>query len=330
MPTSSPQSSPSRRSRFAVLAAATLVALLFAEVVLRIYFPQVGKLRQLIVSTDDERGFEPKRNVALSFAGVFSPLSRAVEWQTNSQGLRDDRDVIEDSERFRVAVFGDSETFGWALPLEETFQRQMEAIDPRVEVLNFGVPGYNVTNVRHHLELNVPRFDPDLVIYLVNKNDFNEPVTFSLLSYSHVLLHLRFLWHFTVAKPIRRMHRSDADRLTRFGDEINRMTALLAERDVPFIVGFLKWRNHTAVRDFEVGARPVRARRFRRDLVNVKDVVRGEPREDGHYARSAHGKMAALFCGIISEAPNSACVPADWQPDAFAARGVARSGAFAE
>jgi hypothetical protein len=253
-----------------------------------------------------------------------------VERQTNSQCLRDDREVVGDSERFRVAVFGDSETFGWALPLEETFQRQMETIDPRVEVLNFGVPGYNVTNVRHHLELNVPRFDPDLVIYLVNKNDFNEPVTFSPLSYSHVLLHVRFLWHFTVAKPIRRMHRDDAARLALFGDEINRMTGLLAERDTPFIVGFLKWRNHTAVRDFDGDMNPVRARRFRRELVNVKDVVRGEPREDGHWARSAHGKIAKLFCGLISETPNSGCVPHGWRPEAVAARVVAPSAAFAE
>lgn len=308
-------SRPSRRSRLALLAAASLAALLAAEGVLRVWFPQVGKLRQLVVSTDDERGFAVRPGIEVRFAGVFSPLSRTVVWQTNRQGLRDDHEIGPPSWRYRVATYGDSETFGWAVPLEDTFQRQMQALDSRVEVLNFGVPGYNVTNVRDHLERTVPHFEPDLVIYLVNKNDFNEPVSFSPLSYSHVLLHLRFLWHFTVAKKIRLMHRDAQERLATFGREVDRMSRFLGARGTPFVVGFLRWSNHEAVRDGEHDRVS-----YRRELVNVREVVHGQPREDGHYASAAHRRMAALFCGVIAGESVGGCVPPGWSRAAVAAR----------
>jgi hypothetical protein len=301
-------------------AAASLVALLLAEGALRVYFPEVGKLRQLVVSTADDRGYAPKPSFRISFDGVFAPLSRGVIWQTNAEGLRDDRDVGPTTERFRVATYGDSETFGWSVALEDTFQRRMEAIDPRVEVLNFGVPGYNVTNIRDQIERTLPRFRPDLVIYLVNKNDTNEPVAFTPLSHSHVLLHLRFLWHFTVAQRARHVTRHSERRREVFGGEVDRMTRFLDSRDTPFVLGFLKWTNREAVPEYHPQPTPFdssafrehAARRFRREFVDVKAVVRGEPKEDGHMAVSAHRKMAALFCSRISRAAAGACIPPGW------------------
>jgi hypothetical protein len=165
------------------------------------------------------------------------------------------------------------------------------------------------------MERTVPRFDPDLVIYLVNKNDFNEPVHFTPLSYSHVLLHLRFLWHFTVGKKIRLMQRGGADRLAMFGREVDRMTRFLADRGTPFLVGFLRWSNSRAVWESDYGEPP-----FRRELVNVRSVVHGQPRVDGHYARAAHRRMAALFCQVIAGSGDGRCVPPRFHRDAVAAR----------
>jgi len=296
-----------------------------------VWFPQVGKLRQLVVSTDDDRGFAPRPNSSIPFDGVFTPLSRSIVWQINSEGLRHDGDIAGAGDRFRVAAYGDSETFGWAVALEETFERQMEAIDPRVEVLNFGVPGYNVTNVRDHLERTVPRFQPDLALYLVNKNDFNEPVNFTPLSYSHVLLHLRFLWHFSIGKQLRLASRDRSERLETFADEVERMTRFLERRDTPFLIGFLKWKNRKSVREYVPstpdalsGMRtPPASGRFRREFVNVAAVLKGEPKEDTHYIQSAHRKIAVLFCDVItgrsatdrilSEPSGQNCTPMNWR-----------------
>jgi hypothetical protein len=306
---SHPGSASSRRSRLVVLAVATTLSLGSAEVGLRIFSPQLAKLRQLVEPTGDERGFAPKPGTRLDFNGVFEPLTRPIVWQTNADGFRDDHEVGPPNECFRVATYGDSETFGWSVALEDTFQRQMEAIDPRVEVLNFGVPGYQVVNIRKQLERSLPRFQPDLAIYLVNKNDFNKPPQVTLVSRSHLLLHVHFFWHFTIGKRIRLATREGPDRLEMFANEVDRMTRVLEERDTPFVLAFLRWRNREALRDYV----PRGSERFRREYVNVAEVIDGEPKEDIHYAASAHRKMAALFCRAISGAPEGSCIPPGWR-----------------
>lgn len=312
--------SHSRVFGLALSAAATLIALVLAEAALRLLLPEVGKLRELVTSTDDERGFAPKPGLRIPFDGVFSPLRRTIVWQTNAEGLRHEGEVGSATERFRVATYGDSETFGWAVELEDTFQRQMERLDPRVEVLNFGVPGYNVTNVRAHLEGTLSRYQPDLVLYLVNKNDFNEPVTFTALSYSHLLLHLRFLWHFTIGKQLRLGARDTLERREIFAREVERMTCFLEARDTPFVLGFLRWKNRTSLREHVSRSLAASASgRFRRELVDVQAALEGERKEDTHYAEPAHRKLAALLCRVISGGAGGSCVPPAWRREGPAA-----------
>jgi hypothetical protein len=291
-----------------VLATATILSLLVSEGMLRLFSPQLAKLRQLVELTDDGRGFAPKAGARIDFGGVFESLRRPVVWQTNGDGFRDDRDVGPPGDRFRIATYGDSETFGWSVALEETFQKRMEAIDPRVEVLNFGVPGYQVINIRAQMERTLSRFEPDLVLYLVNKNDFNEPPGLTSWSKSHLLLHLHFLWHFTVGKQLRLATREGEDKLRMFADEVDRMTRDLEARDTPFLLAFLRWRNRTAVRNYTPRSP---AGHFRREYIDVKPAVAGEPKEDIHFAASAHRKMAALFCEAISGRPDR-CIPPEW------------------
>jgi len=299
-----------RPSRIVVFAAATILSLALGEVGLRVFSPKLAKLRELVEITGDERGFAPRPSRRIDFDGVFERLTHPIVWQTNSAGLRADHEVGQPGKRFRVATYGDSETFGWSVALEDTFQRQMEARDPRVEVLNFGVPGYQVINVRKQLERTLPQFKPDLAIYLVNKNDFNEPPQLTSWSQSHLLLHLHFLWHFTVGKKIRLATRDGADRLVMFADEVDLMTHRLEERDTPFILAFLKWKNRDIVRDYVPAGR---SGRFHRDYVNVKEIIDNEPKEDIHYAASAHRKMAVLFCEAISGSADGSCIPPGWE-----------------
>jgi len=316
----------SRRSRIFVLIAATVVSLSAAEMALRIFSPQIAKLRQLVELTGDERGFAPRPSMQIEFDGVFETLKRPVLWQTNAAGFRADHDVTgPPAERFRVATYGDSETFGWAVALEETFQRQMEAIDPRVEVLNFGVPGYQVINVRTQLERTLPRYRPDLAIYLVNKNDFNEPPQLTSWSKSHLLLHMHFLWHFTVGKQIRLTTRDGEDRLQMFAEEVDRMTRVMEQHDTPFVLAFLKWRNHDAVRAYSPQSP---AKHFRRELVNVHPLVDREPREDIHYTASAYRKLAIYFCQMISGVEAGSCVPPGWSRGDSAVAEVAAAATF--
>jgi len=79
----------------------------------------------------------------------------------------------------RVAFVGDSVTLGLGVPPEQTFERLVEqeartlAPEPALQALNFGVDGYNTTQVAELLKTRVPAFEPDLVVYVMCLNDFD-------------------------------------------------------------------------------------------------------------------------------------------------------------
>lgn len=99
--------------------------------------------------------------------------------RTNSHGMRW-REVSVDNptERRRVAVLGDSFTFGcWADRVEHSFVGVFETlISPRKwEVLNFGVGGFGVDDMELLLQEEVLRFWPRfVVIAFYNGNDFRD------------------------------------------------------------------------------------------------------------------------------------------------------------
>lgn len=74
-----------------------------------------------------------------------------------------------------VLFLGDSVAFGYGLQDSETVAAQLERIlntkGESVQVLNFGVPGYDVLDVVRTLKQKGPAFEPDLVIILYCLND---------------------------------------------------------------------------------------------------------------------------------------------------------------
>ena len=91
----------------------------------------------------------------------------------NSSGMRDQEyTVAKPPGSQRIAVIGDSFVEGFQVSLDDNFtevveMRLNETMDESYEVLNFGVSGYNLTQYYLQLELNVERYDPDLVILVV-------------------------------------------------------------------------------------------------------------------------------------------------------------------
>lgn len=80
----------------------------------------------------------------------------------------------------RVAVIGDSVTLGLGVGEHETLPAQLRAqLDTasggarNVEVFNFGVDGYNTTQVAELLRTKVIDFQPDVVVYALCANDFD-------------------------------------------------------------------------------------------------------------------------------------------------------------
>jgi hypothetical protein len=87
----------------------------------------------------------------------------------NGQGLRADRDYAPRAPEGlqRVAVFGDSCTFGEEVDDDQTLPYYLERMLERTEALNFGVRGYGLDQMVLRLEEPGLAFHPDLALFVV-------------------------------------------------------------------------------------------------------------------------------------------------------------------
>jgi lysophospholipase L1-like esterase len=111
-------------------------------------------------------------------------LLMGVTVKTGSQGLRDrDYAPVKGEHEYRILVLGDSLTFGWGVPVEDTYPKVLERAlngnrsngNPFYQVINAGVGNYNtVQEVAYFKERGV-KYAPDEVILGFYINDA-EPV----------------------------------------------------------------------------------------------------------------------------------------------------------
>lgn len=135
-----------------------------------------ANLRAIINPHPDNRIiFELAPNLNLTF--------QKVPVRTNSCGMRGPEvERPKPANRFRIAILGDSFTFGWGVKEEESFASRLQAeLNERsgskvqFEVLNFGTPGYSTfQEVYSFLEKGL-EFQPDYVLVFFIQNDFGLP-----------------------------------------------------------------------------------------------------------------------------------------------------------
>jgi hypothetical protein len=119
-----------------------------------------------------------RRSDAAGVSYEFRPNARGHVWgrtwvETNAHGLRGPEVTREKPAGVvRVGVFGDSATFGQGVTEAETYPRVLERLlnetagpgARRYEVLNFGVPAYNITNIVSSFSEKGTRFGLDVAI----------------------------------------------------------------------------------------------------------------------------------------------------------------------
>ena len=140
--------------RIAVAAFATAVTLVVAEFGVRYVFRDVR-------SSADGRTFFARRD--------------GPSLVVNSLGFRDREIGAKNSNRYRIAIVGDSFTWGQGIEDRERFSNLLGAsLGPQYEVLNFGTPGHDLPE---HVEAlgQVLQMSPDFLLLQLYINDFEMP-----------------------------------------------------------------------------------------------------------------------------------------------------------
>ena len=176
--------------RLAALGISLLIALLMCEALIR----GIGAARpdwafsryvnELKLALDGGSIYRTSDDPVLAYELVPSVERGAV--RVNRRGFRGaEIDASPAPGVHRVAVIGDSETFGALLLEHETFAAQLErALEQRsgadYEVMNFGVPGYNSQQELRVLEERALPLKPQDVVLLYV---FNDPIVESVVSF---------------------------------------------------------------------------------------------------------------------------------------------------
>lgn len=163
---------------------ATLFALFAAELLLALLHP-IEHLRPSGARPDDnwrQLLHRPSSIPGLAYELVPNQEKRAVGAMitTNSHGMRDAEPWADHPALYRIAVLGDSFTFGFRVAGETTYPAVLEDLlnrassEARFDVLNFGVGGYSTHDEALVLTHKASTWNPALIILGYY---FNDPET---------------------------------------------------------------------------------------------------------------------------------------------------------
>ncbi|MEW6237142.1 MAG: SGNH/GDSL hydrolase family protein [Candidatus Omnitrophota bacterium] len=180
--------------------------LLFLEIAFRLY-ALVGQMSSREIQQDFiERFAVPdsygivRPHVQLELRSFF-PTGKLIDYpvnvSTNSYGMRMREISLKKTPNvIRIAVMGDSCTFGWMVPEENVYSRVLEILlnqngAAKYEVLNFGVPGYTSFHGLKQYDRLVKPFQPDIIIPAFGFNDsyesrFSEAELFARMEELHL------------------------------------------------------------------------------------------------------------------------------------------------
>ncbi len=182
-----------------LLVASTLLAVVAAEVGLRLVVGSKERRRELRSMLDRSRDAVPESGVEnVSLRGLIRAsadearvyeLKPGLEARFVGVPVRINRDGFRERElatpppagTFRVVGLGDSQMFGWGVPAEATYLRVLEERlaargDPAVyETVNLAVPGYNAAMEVATYRAVGRRLEPDLVLVGLMGNDVDLP-----------------------------------------------------------------------------------------------------------------------------------------------------------
>lgn len=160
----------------------TIVGLLLAEIVLRLFFTELFdkyKLREIQAITSVKDLAAPSANPEIHFE--LKPRIRAnfhgslVVTDEHGRRVPDTpRNIFENA--IRVAVLGDSTSFGWRVDYADTYADRFRDIienktGVQIDLVNFSVPNYNAQQELEVFREKIIPFNPRILILHHDHND---------------------------------------------------------------------------------------------------------------------------------------------------------------
>ena len=96
-----------------------------------------------------------------------------VKYKINKQGYRSNFDFNKDYFHFRkkIMLLGESFLFGVYLDYSNTLVGQLELLTPKVQYLNFGIPGYGIDQMFMTFRKYYEQINPDIIVLIYIDDD---------------------------------------------------------------------------------------------------------------------------------------------------------------
>jgi len=164
------------KTKVSVFLFSLLFSLFVLEVFVRIFSVPGSRIEpQYFYSENDTRGWETTKN----FKGVTKTWEFETDIDISSEGFRDyehTKDKINGT--YRIVGLGDSFTFGFGVPFEETYLRILEKKfnqsspgKQQYEIIKTGIPGYCLLQEFLLFKEEGVNYKPDLVLIGFDVND---------------------------------------------------------------------------------------------------------------------------------------------------------------
>ena len=161
------------KARFIAGFAGCFLAICSLEVALRVYVLSRGWTFNCYVPGITL--LQPHARNGYTLARNYRFRSGVLKIRTNDLGLRGPDIEEAKGDKQRVAIIGGSSVFGYLVKDGEEAARLLEVklngVGPDVEVINAGVPGYNLIQSLCRYDEVVASLDPDVVILYLGWND---------------------------------------------------------------------------------------------------------------------------------------------------------------
>lgn len=129
--------------------------------------------------------YELKQNTIMNNNPSWLPSDYTYTITINADGLNDrfDYSIEKNASVFRIVAIGDSYTFGQYVDTKDNYPERLEDLlnnklkcgdIKKFEVINLGVGGYDIQYAVERFKRRGIKYNPDLVLWYLNNNDFSE------------------------------------------------------------------------------------------------------------------------------------------------------------